>query len=71
MIEKVVALGKIAEKRGQSITQLALAWNLRHSAMTSVLIGASSVKQIVENVAALDNLEIANEELKQIERIIK
>ena len=71
VIEKVVALGKIAEKRGQSITQLALAWNLRHSAMTSVLIGASSVKQIVENVAALDNLEIANEELKQIERIIK
>jgi len=70
-IEKVKALDNIAQQRGQTISQLALAWNLRHKAMTSVLIGASSPKQVEENVAALNNLEFTNEELVLIENIIK
>lgn len=69
-IEKVKTLDDIAQKRGQTISQLALAWNLRHKTMTSVLIGASSVKQVEENVAALNNLEFSNEELNSIENIL-
>lgn len=71
VIEKVKALNDIAQQRGQTISQLALAWNLRHKVMTSVLIGASSVKQVEENVAALNNLEFTNEELALIENILK
>lgn len=70
-INKVKALNEIAQQRGQTISQLALAWNLRHNVMTSVLIGASSVTQVEENVAAIKNLELANEELTSIENILK
>ena len=69
-IEKVKALDNLAQKRRQTISQLALAWNLRHKTMTSVLVGASSVKQVEENVAALNNLEFTNEELNSIENIL-
>jgi L-glyceraldehyde 3-phosphate reductase len=48
---------------------MALAWNLRHPAVTSVLIGASKVEQIEENVAALDNLHFSEEELASIDEI--
>lgn len=61
------ALGAIAERRGQSLAQLALAWALRDPRMTSLIIGASSVPQLEANVAALDNLDLAAEELAEID----
>lgn len=64
---QVRALGEIAQKRGQSLAQMALAWVLRQPCMTTALIGASRVKQIEQNVAALANWNFASEELKQIE----
>ncbi|HLW22203.1 MAG TPA: aldo/keto reductase, partial [Sphaerochaetaceae bacterium] len=53
---------------GQSLAQMALAWVLRRKEVTSVLIGASSSEQIIENVGALDNLSFSDEELKEIDR---
>ncbi|MEU6073271.1 L-glyceraldehyde 3-phosphate reductase [Micromonospora sp. NPDC047074] len=62
------ALGGIAERRGQSLAQLALAWALRDPRMTSLIIGASSVPQLETNVAALDDLDLTAEELAEIAR---
>ncbi|MBF7141237.1 MULTISPECIES: L-glyceraldehyde 3-phosphate reductase [Pseudomonas] len=64
----VRALNDIAKKRGQSLAQLALAWTLRDPRVTSALIGASRPEQIIENVAALDNLDFTAEELADIDR---
>jgi L-glyceraldehyde 3-phosphate reductase len=64
---RVRALAKIAAGRGQKISQLALAWALRDPRMTSLVIGASSVAQLEENVVALDNLQFSEEELKEID----
>jgi L-glyceraldehyde 3-phosphate reductase len=64
----VAALGKIAEQRGQSLAQLALSWALRDPRVTSVLIGASSVKQLEENVAAASRSSFTDAELAQIDR---
>jgi len=61
------ALTDIAESRGQSLAQLALAWVLRNPEVTSALIGASSVAQLESNVAALDNLEFTAAELTAID----
>ena len=61
-------LDKIAQARGQSLAQLALAWVLRDERVTSVLIGASSVAQLDDNLAVLDNLELSQEELDAIEQ---
>jgi L-glyceraldehyde 3-phosphate reductase len=61
-------LNEIAGDRGQSLAQLALAWALRDARVTSVLIGASSVSQLEANVAALDNLELAADELAAIDQ---
>jgi len=69
-LAQVRALGDIAQKRGQSLAQMALAWVLRQPCMTSALIGASRVEQIEQNVAAIANLNFASEELKQIEAIL-
>lgn len=62
------ALNEIARRRGQSLAQLALAWTLRDSRVSSALIGASRPEQIIENVAALDNLAFSPEELAEIDR---
>lgn len=70
-IIKVKALNTIAAERGQSLAQMALAWVLRGGRVTSALIGASKVSQIEENVAALDNLEFTEEELRKIDTIVK
>jgi L-glyceraldehyde 3-phosphate reductase len=64
---RVRALAKIATGRGQKVSQLALAWALRDPRMTSLVIGASSVAQLEENVVALDNLTFTDEELKEID----
>jgi L-glyceraldehyde 3-phosphate reductase len=65
---KVRGLQAIAQRRGQSLAQLALAWALRDSRMTSLIIGASSVAQLEANVAALDNLDFTPQELAEIDR---
>lgn len=69
-VEKVRQLHQIAERRGQSLAQMAIAWVLRHNAMTTALIGASRVSQVEELVAALDNLEFSREELSTIDGIL-
>jgi L-glyceraldehyde 3-phosphate reductase len=63
----VRALCEIARDRGQLVSQLAIAWALRDPRMTSVVLGASSVEQLEENLAALDNLEFTPEELERID----
>lgn len=68
-LERVHALADIARSRGQTLAQLALAWCLRDPRVTSVLIGASSVAQLEENVGSLANLEFSAEELAQIEEL--
>ncbi len=69
-IAQVQRLNVIAEQRGQSLAHMALAWILRHPAVTSALIGASSVKQLEENVRCLDNLAFSKEEIKAIDDIV-
>lgn len=71
VLQKIKDLNAIAEKRGQSLAQLALVWVLRHPAVTTALIGISSIKQLENNITALDNLEITDEELNQIDSILK
>ena len=61
------ALNTIAQRRGQSLAQLALAWIVRDERVTSVVIGASSVKQLEQNVATLNNLELSAQELDEID----
>jgi L-glyceraldehyde 3-phosphate reductase len=65
---KVRALNEIARRRGQSLAEMALGWTLRDPRVTSTLIGASSVEQLDDNVAALRNLEFAEDELAEIDR---
>jgi L-glyceraldehyde 3-phosphate reductase len=67
MIDRLRALNEIAGRRGQTLAQLALAWALRDERMTSLVIGASSVEQLEQNVAALDNLEFSDDELAEID----
>ncbi len=64
----VRALNEVAAERGQSLAQLALAWALRDERVTTVLIGASSVRQLEQNVAALDRLDFTADELAEIDR---
>jgi L-glyceraldehyde 3-phosphate reductase len=66
-LDRVRALAQIAERRGQTLAQLALAWALRDDRVTSALIGASSVAQLEQNVAALEHLELDSDELEEIE----
>jgi L-glyceraldehyde 3-phosphate reductase len=67
-IEKIRALNDLAQRRGQSLAQLALAWTLRDPRITSTLVGVSSLEQLEANVAALDNLELSDDELAEIDR---
>ncbi|MFR3730637.1 L-glyceraldehyde 3-phosphate reductase [Lacrimispora sp.] len=64
-------LNDLAVKRGQTLAQMALAWVLQKEAVTSVLIGASSVKQLEDNAACLKNMVFTMEELEEIDRILK
>lgn len=70
LLTKIRSLNQMAEARGQSLAQMALAWVLRDSRVTSALIGASKVKQIEQNVAALNNLEFTTDELNRIDEIV-
>ena len=69
-IAQVRALNELAQSRGQSVAQLALAWVLRDPRMTSALIGASRVEQIEQNVGALANLRFSSTELARIDTIL-
>ena len=69
-LEKVKQLNEIARERGQSLAQMALAWLLKDKRVTSVLIGASSVQQLDDNVAMINHLNFSEEELLQIENIL-
>jgi L-glyceraldehyde 3-phosphate reductase len=67
-LDKVRALNEIAARRGQSLAQLAIAWTLRDPRVTSALIGASSVAQLEENLAAAHRLDLTAEELAEIDQ---
>jgi L-glyceraldehyde 3-phosphate reductase len=67
-LAKIRALNEIAAARNQTLAQLALAWTLRDPRVTSTLIGASSVAQLEANVAALDKLDLSEDELAEIDR---
>ena len=69
-IEKIVKLNAIAENRGQSLAQMACAWNLRGGKLTSVLLGASKASQIVENVGTLKKLDFTPDELAAIDDVL-
>jgi L-glyceraldehyde 3-phosphate reductase len=67
-LEKIRALNGIAERRGQTLAQLAIAWVLRDKRMTSTVLGASSVEQLEANVAALKNTSFTDDELAEIDK---
>lgn len=69
-IEAARELNAIARRRGQTLAEMALAWVLRDERMTSVIVGASSVKQLDDNLHALDHLVFAAEELVEIEEVL-
>ena len=68
---RVRSLNELAQSRGQKLAQMAIAWVLRHTAVTSALIGASTVQQLEEGVSALNNLQFSTEELQTIDAILK
>ncbi|MCJ7583684.1 MAG: L-glyceraldehyde 3-phosphate reductase [Anaerolineales bacterium] len=70
-LPKVIKLNEIAERRGQKLSQMALAWVLRKPQVTSALIGVSSVGQLEDNLIALNNLSFSKEELVTIEKILE
>ncbi len=69
-LPKARKLNELAKARGQSLAQMALAWVLRKPAVTSALIGASSVQQLEDNLGALKNLSFSDEELQAIEKVL-
>jgi len=70
-LAKVRRLNGLAQARGQTLAQMALAWVLRHCQVTSALIGASQISQIEDAVGTLKNLTFTSEELQMIENILK
>ncbi|MFK7807240.1 MAG: L-glyceraldehyde 3-phosphate reductase [Saprospiraceae bacterium] len=70
-LTKVKQLNKIAKQRGQSLAQMAIAWLLKDDRVTSVLVGVSTPKQMIDNVKAVENLQFTKKELKKIESILK
>ena len=69
-LEKVRKLNRMAEERGQTLAQMAVAWTLRSPAVTSALIGASRPSQITENVKALENASFTEEEISAIDAVL-
>jgi L-glyceraldehyde 3-phosphate reductase len=70
VIGKIKQLNTLAEQRGQTLAQMALAWLLKDERVTSVLIGASKPAQLADSLKALDNIEFSSDELKKIENIL-
>lgn len=71
ILEIITNLNDLAESRGQTLAQMAIAWLLRDNRVTSVLVGASSPEQLTDNVGALDNIIFSKNELDKIELILK
>ncbi|MES2062795.1 MAG: L-glyceraldehyde 3-phosphate reductase [Bacteroidota bacterium] len=71
VIAKIKKLNTLAEKRGQTLAQMALAWLLKDDRVTSVLIGASKPAQLADSLKALDNIDFSSDELEKIEQILK
>ncbi len=71
VVKKVQALNEIAQSRNQSLAQMAVAWLLKDKRVTSVLVGASKVSQLEDNIKAIENLEFNKIELEKIEEILK
>ena len=69
-LEKIKKLNKIAEERGQTLAQMALSWVYSHEGVTSVLIGASKVEQITQNLKMTENLNFTKEEHEKIDSIV-
>ena len=69
-LAKVRALHELAQKSGRTVAQLAIHWLMRHNAVTSVLIGASSPAQLDENAKGIESYHISDEELAEIETIL-
>jgi L-glyceraldehyde 3-phosphate reductase len=67
-LAKVRGLNDIANRRGQTLAQMAIAWTLRNPVVTSALVGASSVSQLEQNIAALDKLDFSDQELAETDR---
>ncbi|MDD6483944.1 MAG: L-glyceraldehyde 3-phosphate reductase [Clostridiales bacterium] len=70
-LSKIKALNEIATGRGQSLAQMACAWNLRGGRLTSVLLGASRPEQIIDSAKSLTKLDFTEDELAEIDRIVK
>lgn len=71
VINKAIKLNELALKRGQTLAQMAISWLLKDNRITSVLVGASSPKQLLDNLGSLKNLSFTAEELQKIETILK
>lgn len=71
LVEKLRKLNQIAADRGQSLAQMSLAWGLSKQELTSVIVGASSVRQLENNLSAIDNIEFTSDELARIDSIVK
>ncbi|MCP9333813.1 aldo/keto reductase [Lentilactobacillus hilgardii] len=69
-IKTVQHLNEVAKKRGQTLAEMALAWNLREPEIACVLVGASRLQQLLDNAKALDNLTFSSEELAEIDQIL-
>ena len=67
----MIRLNQVAARRNQSLAQMALSWLLKDKRVTSVLIGVSSVEQLHNNLACLNNLDYSIEELQEIENILR
>ena len=70
LLGKLKALDKLAGQRGQTLAEMALAWVLKDEMVTSVIIGASSVEQLEDNLKAIGNTQFSEEELTAIEEIL-
>lgn len=71
LLERIYSLNSLATERKQSLAQMALAWLLKDASVTSVLVGASSVKQLTDNLGALQNTEFNTDELNKMDEILK
>ncbi len=69
-VSKAIRLNELAQQRGQTLAEMALAWTLHPDAVTSTIIGASSVAQLKDNLRTLENISFSEEELEQIELVL-
>ena len=70
MFTALVKLNEVAQRRGQTLAEMALAWCLKDDRVTSVIVGASRVSQLEDDFKALENIVFSEEELAEIDRII-